>query len=164
VNEGVDLAIRLAPDLFTQRVVARDAVVVVELVGPICMRLSAQPPGDLDHVQDQLPRGAASLAGDERQLGTQRRHVIPFLLAERIGADDPDTVALDGADQRERCARAATGVLDDGASGLQSTVLLRPRDHGLRHAILDAAGGVLPLELHEDLRAIGWNDLAEPNE
>jgi hypothetical protein len=52
VNEGVDLAVRLTPDLLAQRVVARDAVTVVELVGPVSVRLLAERIGadDLDPI------------------------------------------------------------------------------------------------------------------
>ncbi len=164
MDEGVDLSLRLDPDLLAQRVVARDAVLVMELVRPVGVRLPAQLTGGLDHVQDQFPGGRASLALDERQLRAQRRHVIQFLLAERIGGDDLQAVALCGADQCQRCPRAATRVLDDGIAGLQPAVRLRPRDHDLRHPVLHAAGGVLPLELHEDLRATGWNDLAKPSD
>jgi len=163
VNEGIDLSFGLTPDLLAQRVIARDAVPVLELVGPVGVRLLAQPAGGLDHVQDQSLGGAASLARDESQLRTQRRHVIPLLGAERIGGDDPETVAFGGADQRERCPRAATRVLDDRVSGLQSTILFRPRDDGLRHPVLHAAGRILRLELHENLGAARWNDLAKSN-
>ncbi len=163
VNEGVDLSLRLTPDPLAQRVVTRDAVMVVELVGPVSVRLLAQLTGGLDHVQDEFLGGATSLTSDERELGTQRRHLIQLLLAERIGGDDLETIAFDGADQRKRCPGTATCVLDDGVSGLQSTVLLRPRNHGVCHSILDAAGGVLPLEFHEDVRTFGWNDLAKSN-
>src|SRR6266487_5489965 len=34
-------------------------------------------------------------------------------------------------------------------------------NHRPRHPVLHAARGVLPLELHEDVRAPWWNDLAE---
>lgn len=36
---------------------------------------------------------------DERELRPQRRHVIQLLPAEGIGADDPNAVALGGADR-----------------------------------------------------------------
>ena len=164
VNEGVDFPVRLTPDLLAQRVIARDAVVVIELVRPAGVRLPAQLAGGLDHVQDQFPGGPASLARHERQLRSQRRHVIQLLPAERVGGDDADAVAPGGADQCQRCSRAAARVLDDGVAGLEPSVFLRPRDHGLRHPVLHAPGGVLPLELRQDLRAIGWNDLAKPGD
>ncbi|HTT65045.1 MAG TPA: hypothetical protein VMG35_24510 [Bryobacteraceae bacterium] len=89
VHESVDFALRLTPDLLSERVVALDAVVIVELVGPVSVRLFAQLTGGLDHVLDQFSGGEASFAWDERQFGAKRCHVIPFLLAECVGADDP---------------------------------------------------------------------------
>ncbi len=72
--------------------------------------------------------------------------------------------AFGGADQGQGGSRAAAGVFNDGPSGLQPAVLLRPRNHGLGHAVLHAAGGILPLQFHEDVRAIGGNDLAQPDQ
>ena len=158
VDEGVDLPLRLTPDLFPERTVAGDAVPVVELIRPVRVRLLAQPASGFDHVQDQLLRGEASLAADERELGAERSHLIQLLRAERIGADDLQTVASGGADQRERRPRAAARVFDDGVSGLQPSVLLGTRDHEIRHPVLEAAGRVLPLELHEDVGTTGWYD------
>ena len=66
MNESVYLSVCLAPDLLTQRVVASDAVMVVELIGPVGVGLLAQPTGGLDHVEDQFPGGEASFAGHER--------------------------------------------------------------------------------------------------
>jgi hypothetical protein len=137
---------------------------VVELVGPVGVGLLAQLTRGLDHVQDQFLGGKTPFASDERQLRTQRRHVVQLLLAERIRADDFYPIAFGGADQCQRCARAATRVLDDSVSGLQSTILFRTRNHGVRHPVLHAAGGILPLELHEDIGAIGWNNFAKPND
>ena len=81
-----------------------------------------------------------------------------------VMAHDPDPVTLRGADEGERRSRASPGVLDDGISRFQAAVCLRPRDHGCRHPILHAAGGVLPLELRVDPGAIGRNDLAKTDE
>ena len=64
-----------------------------------------------------------------------------------------ERVPLDGADQRERDARAAAGVLDDGAARLQAPVGLGGLDHGERHPVLHAAGRILALELQQDARA-----------
>lgn len=111
----------------------------------------------------QFPGGEFSVTWEERQLRTQRFHVIALVLAESIGGDDPETVAFGRADQCQRSPSAATRVLDDGISGLQSPVFLGPRNHGQRHPILHAAGGGFQLELHEDLRTIGRNDLAQSN-
>src|SRR5439155_25114607 len=51
------------------------------------------------------------------------------------------------------------GVFDDGVYGLQQAVLLRARNHRLRHPVLDADRRVLPLELREDARTLGRDDL-----
>src|SRR5687768_140973 len=114
MHEGVNLSIRLPPDLLAQREVAPDAVTVVELVGPVGVRLSAQATSGFDHVEDELAGGETSLTGDQRQLRAEGRHVVQLLPAERIGTDDPDAVALGGADQGQRGSRAAAGVLDYG--------------------------------------------------
>jgi len=108
--------------------------------------------------------GEASLASNQRELRAQGRHLIALLLAECVRGDDLERVAPGGADERQRRARAAARVLDHGVPGLQSTVLLRARDHGARHPVLHAAGGILPLELREDVRAPGWNDLSQSNQ
>ena len=76
-------------------------------------------------------------------------HLIKLLLAERIGADDLQTVPFG-----QRSPRAASRVLDDSVSEFESTIRLRPRQYGQRHPIFDAAGGVLPLERHEHIRTV----------
>jgi hypothetical protein len=96
--------------------------------------------------------------------GAQRRHVIALLLAERIGGDDLDAIALGRRDQRQRGSGAAAGVFEHGAARLQAPVRLGARDHGVGHAVLHAAGGVLPFELDEDLRAAARHDLAQRHE
>jgi len=136
---------------------------VVELIGPVGVRLLTQLTGCLDHVQDQLLGGESSFAFNESQLCTQRCHVIQLLLAESIGADDLKRIAFGDTDQCKRCPGAATGVLNDRVSGLQPTILLCPRNHGMRHPIFHTTGGILPLELNEDISTIGWNELAKSN-
>src|SRR5262249_51965610 len=100
MNEGTDLTPRLAPDLLTEPEVTRDAVLVLELVGPIGVRLLAQPTSGLDHVEDELLRREAALARYEREICTERRHLIQLLGAERVGADDVEAISLGGADER----------------------------------------------------------------
>src|SRR5262249_47977996 len=91
-------------------------------------------------------------------------HVIALLLAERVGGDDVDPVALRGADEGERRAGRAAGVLDDGVAGLQATVELGALDDRARHPILEAAGGIFPLELDVDLGGGGGRELAQPHQ
>jgi hypothetical protein len=151
----------LAPDLLPERVIAGDGVVIVQLVRPVGVGLTAQGPRRLDHVEDQLLRRTPALAWHERELRPVCRHLVQLLPAERVGADDPDAVAPGGAHQGQRRAGAATGVLDHRVAGAQPAVGFSARDDGSRHPVLDAAGGILPLELQEDVGAVGWNDLAE---
>src|SRR5436305_1554327 len=81
-------------------------------------------------------------------------------------ADSPGSMAMafSRGGERERCARAATGVLDDCAARFQAAVFLRGGDHRNGHAVFHAAGGVLPLELHEDRGAVRRDDFAQLNE
>jgi hypothetical protein len=78
--------------------VASDAVLVVELVGPVAVRLPAQFSSGLYHVQYQLLGGKAALARDKCELGAEGLHVVQLLTAERVRRDDPDTVALGRTD------------------------------------------------------------------
>src|SRR5690349_19672127 len=65
------------------------------------------------------------------------------------------------ADESKRHARAAAGVFDDCATGLQASVCLWRLDHGERHAVLHAACRVLALEFEENPGAVGWHDIAQ---
>ena len=75
-------------------------------------------------------------------------HLIKLLLAERIGADDLQTVPFG------REAPVLPPVYSTSVSEFESTIRLRPRQYGQRHPIFDAAGGVLPLERHEHIRTV----------
>src|SRR5262245_63658108 len=66
VDEGVDSAVCLAPDLFAQTEIPSDRVGIVELIYPKCVRLAAQLPRCLDHVEDELLGSLTSLARHER--------------------------------------------------------------------------------------------------
>jgi len=127
VNEGVNFSSGLAPDLFGERRVARDAVPVAGLVRKVGAGLQAQAAGGVDHVQDQLPGASASLAWDESQLRVELRHVIHLLPAECIGAANPQAIGAGGAKQGQRRPRAAGGVLDDRVAGPQPALLLGAR-------------------------------------
>src|SRR6185503_2315189 len=116
LHERRHLALRLDPDLLAERVVARDAVVVLELVGPVRARLAREHARALDHVENELLRRLTAFARNERQLGAEGGHLVELLAAESVGGDDPDPVTTGGADERERGARAAAGVLDDGVA------------------------------------------------
>jgi hypothetical protein len=74
---------------------------VVELVGPE----RAGPFGDLvrgfDHVARQRRVHSAAYAGNDRQFGAERRHVISLFDAERVRCHDAERVPARRADQRE---------------------------------------------------------------
>jgi hypothetical protein len=54
---------------------------------------------------------------DHVELGAERAHQPEALLREAVGDDDQSAVALRGADERERGARAAARVFDDRVAG-----------------------------------------------
>ena len=83
------------------------------------------------------------------------QHDAP-LEAQRLGHDDDAAVALHRGDERQRDAGVAAGRLDDhGLPGLDQAVALGRLDHREADAVLHAAGGVLALELRDDLRPLG---------
>ncbi len=63
-----------------------------------------------------------------------------------------------------RCAGAPSGVLENGVSALQSTVVFRAREHRKCHPVLDAAGRVFPLKFRENVRASFGNDRAKSDQ
>jgi pyridoxal-phosphate dependent enzyme len=73
------------------------------------------------NMKDRMAHAVISRAEAD---GAQRRHLIQLLAAERVGADDLQPVALGGAHQRQRCARAAPGVLGRLKPG--GTVVVAP--------------------------------------
>jgi hypothetical protein len=93
--------------------------------------------------------------GQQLQLGTQRARQPDALLTEALRDDDLRAIALRPADERERGAGAAAGVLDDRRPGLEQAVALGALDHREGHPVLHRAGGVAVLELDPDLGALG---------
>ena len=87
--------------------------------------------------------------------------VRQLLLGERVGRDDVQRISLDRADERERAARAAARVLDNGLPRLQSTITFGALDHRERHSVLVGARGVRRFELHPHLGQ-AWVD--EPSQ
>ncbi len=164
LNECVHRPVRLSPNLLAERIVAGDAVHIAELVRHEGFGFAAQLICGGDHVEDQLLRSQAALAGDKRQIRAECRHVIQLLAAECVGGHDPDAVALGGADQGERRPGAPACVLNHGVAGLEPAVLLGAGNHRQRHTILHAAGRVLPFELDRNLRAIRRHDAAKLHE
>jgi hypothetical protein len=74
------------------------------------------------------------------------------------------TVALGAADERERRAGAAAGVLDDRRPGLDQAVALGALDHREPHSVLHRTGRVAVLELDPDLGAATWDDPMQAHE
>jgi len=118
--EGVQPSLDLVGQLAPEAEVALDHVAVVELVGGVSTGFGHDLPGARHHPRDQA-RGDALRAVQELDLGSEGAHGERLLLGERIRRDDPERVALDGTDERERRTGAAAGVLDDGLTRSQST-------------------------------------------
>ncbi len=159
LDEAVDASARLAPDLLRHPLVGGELVGVVELVRPVAAGLLRQDPGGLDHLPGQLLRHPPVVAGDDLEPGPQQLHVIELLPREGVRGDDAQGIPLDRADEGQGDAGAAAGVLDDRATGPQAPVRLRRLDHGQRHPVLHAAGGVPGLQLQQDARAVPRHDL-----
>ncbi len=125
----------------------------------------AGPPADLsrglDHRRDELPGDEPAVAGNDRQLRAERGHLGELVFAEGIRGDDVQPISLRRADQGERSAGTAAGVLHHGVAGRQSSIFLGPPDHRLRHPVLHAAGRVLALGFHQDPGAAGRHDPAQ---
>ena len=122
LHERIDPAARLGPDLLRHRVIGGELIGVVELVGPEGARSLGDLARGFDHVAGQRRVHAAAGAGDDGQLGAERRHVIALLGAERVGRDDAERIAARGANERKRNAGAAAGVFDDALPGFSRPV------------------------------------------
>ncbi len=81
----------------------------------------------------------------------ERAHVRDFFLRHLVGNDEDDAITFGRGDERETEAGVAGGGFDDGAAGLEVPVALGRFDHGEGDAVLDRAGRVLVLQLHEEL-------------
>ena len=101
---------------------------------------------------------------DHVELGAERAHQLEALLGEAVGDHDQRAVALRAADERDRGAGAAAGVLDDRVARRDEPVPLGALDHRLRHPVLQRAGRVRVLELQPELGAVLRRAVADPNE
>ena len=106
----------------------------------------------------------AGRAGDKREASTQRRHMVPLLLAGGLRCHDLQGDALRGAHEGERHARASPRVLDHRAPRPQPSIRLGRLDHGERHAVLHAPRRILVFQLEENPGALLGNDMLEWNE
>ncbi len=150
-DEVVHRAARLLQDLDRGPLVVGELVVVVgELVRHEvpARELRHQLAGPQDGAVGAEPRRRQGHPGAE---GLD--HLAP-LDRDRLAHDDLDGVALDRADHGQADAGVAAGGLDHRHAGAQRPLALRLLDHGERDPVLDAAGGVEPLQLGQqpDLR------------
>jgi hypothetical protein len=89
----------------------------------------------------------------EFEAGAVREHQPAALDAHALGHDQHQSVALHGRHHREAHTGVARGGFDDGAAGLQASVLLGSLDHREGDAVLDGTPRVRPLALHVDVVA-----------
>src|SRR5262249_50183691 len=99
--------------------VALDGVVVVELFGVVGVWLVAESFCGVDQGAKKFRRELSVFRGDDAKVGAEETHGLQFFAREAVGGDWNEWIALDGADERERTAGAASGVLDDAHAGSQ---------------------------------------------
>src|SRR5262249_5442875 len=92
-----------------------------------------------------------------------RRGVV-LLLADGGGGDDADRRPLGRAAERQRGPGAAAGVLNDGAAGPETSVLLGALDRRERHPVLHRRGRVVSLHLYQHAGVTGRDDMTELHE
>lgn len=149
VDEGVDTAVGLRPDLVAEREVAVDRVVVVELIAPPVTRFGRDLTGTGDDALDQRLGDLAVVAGNLLDRGPQGAHHPPLFHAEGVGEHDVQPVAECGAHERKRDAGGARGVLDHGVAALEAAVGGSRLDRSTCHPILHAPGRVGELQLRQ---------------
>ena len=98
---------------------------------------------------------AGHVASRQANFRAERADVGDFLLRHLVGNDEDDAITLRAGDEGEAEAGVARGRLDDRAAGLQLPIALRRLDHRERDAVLDRAGRILVLQLHEKLARTG---------
>src|SRR5439155_8436275 len=119
VYEGVDRGSGLLPDLVAQGVVARDRVVIVELIRPEASGPRADFARGLDHTLDERFADALPAARHDREMGAERAHREALLRAERVREHDLRAIALDRAHEGQRYARRPARALDDRGAGTE---------------------------------------------
>src|SRR6266508_1922076 len=162
VHEGTDRAFRLLPDFGSGcEEVGLDIVRVVELAGhSVPVRVSAANLLEVQEGQVDI----ALAAGREDQPGAVGAHDLLPLVAHALGHDDRAGVALDGGDPRAGDAGIAGGALEHAHPGAKGAAALRPLEHVQIDAVLEAAGGPVPLDLDVNGRLDVGSDAAEPDQ
>ena len=145
-HDHVDVAFRVVPDLRTRGLVVRVRVGRVhELAGDDgAGRGLAELVGLLDGALHALG------AGREHDFGAVGGGELATLDRHGLGHHENHPVAALRGEHGKADAGVSAGGLDDGASGLERSVLLGGIEHGLGHAVLDGASGVGCLVLAEN--------------
>ncbi len=94
--------------------------------------------------------GHALVAGGQNNLGTVGLEQIAALQAHGFGHSQDDAIAAGGGQGSQTDAGVAAGGFNDDCTGGKFTLLLRGVQHGLGHAVLDAAGRIEILQLGND--------------
>jgi hypothetical protein len=102
---------------------------------------------------------------DHRHLSAVDAQQPGSLATHPLGHGQHQLIALGGADEGERDAGVARGRLDDrGSPGLDPSLPLGGLDHGHADPVLDRAGGVVDLELADELGAALGGESGEAHE
>ena len=104
---------------------------------------------------DDFLRHRHAAVGAQGAVGVDNPGTVGFqqlgaLCGHVFGHHHGDAVALEAADHRQRDAGVARGRLQDGAAGADFAVGFGALNHFEGNAVLDAAGGVLSLQLGVD--------------
>lgn len=94
-----------------------------------------------DHRFDELLADASTVAGNVLHGGAERLHRPALFIAEGVGEDYVQAVALGGAHHGERDAGRARRVLDDGRARAKVAACLGAGDDRHGHAVFHAPVG-----------------------
>ena len=161
-DERADDTAALLPDLRAGgAIVGLDVVGVVELAGhPVAGRVAGADL--LEAAQREID--VALAARREDQVGAVRARDLLALVAHSLGHDDRAPVALDGRDEGAGDPGVSGGALEHAHARAQVAPRLRALEHVQVDAVLEAAGGAVPLELGVDGRRDAGGHAAERDE
>ena len=163
IDDRVELAARLLPDLRPRRLVVRLRVGHVRvLVGLEAARdLLGQPVGDRVVALRRVVLDRGRRDHDLGAVGAQHRDL---LLAHLVRHHEDAAVAARGRRDREPDAGVARGRLDDRPAGLQLPLALGGLDHRHPDPVLVRAARIQVLELREQRRRDVAADPVEPDD